>query len=46
MMEFLTVIFMITCVFVTLNVGFLVLDAADDFWHRILSDRDKRRRRQ
>lgn len=44
MMEFLTVIFMITCVFVTLNVGFLVLDAADDLWHRILSDRDKRRR--
>jgi hypothetical protein len=42
MMEFLTVIFMITCVFIALNVGFMIFQCADDFCCRILHDNDKK----
>jgi hypothetical protein len=46
MMEFLTVIFMITCVFVAINAGFMLFEYADELYHRIVCRKDNKKNKK
>jgi len=46
MIEFLTVIFMITCVFVFLNAGIVFFEYADDLYHRIFCNNNKKKNKK
>jgi hypothetical protein len=46
MMEFLTVIFMITCVFVAINAGIILFQCADELYHRTVCRKDNKKNKK
>ena len=46
MIEFLTVIFIITCAFVALNAGIMLFECADELYHRIVCRNDNKKNKK